>query len=233
MPTQFCEQCGARLPEDAKFCEACGQPVSTVTEGVASAPVLAAPSAPQNAGICSKCGQGDQVVAASQYNEGGDTIPDTDKLPDGEDRVDKEIVCDFLAKPEKPEPDGLGFWLILPFIPLLNFLLCWFAPMYRGFKFFMLGIVIVFWVCVFVPDLYEMSAYAFVGMFFILFYYSAIFIARDSRKADYISKIIPEYNRMAANWEHLQYCKRCQVVWLKTKPQRVDDLMDTEELLKS
>lgn len=232
MVNKFCAQCGAPLSEGTKFCESCGNPVARNDRG-AGAPTMPELSAFQSQPLsCSKCNRADQVVLASQYNPDGDTVAATEKIAD-DDRIDADMVCDFLAKPEKPTPDGLRFWLILPFIPLLNFLLCWFAPMYRGCKFFMLGIVIVFWVCVAVPDLYAMGAYAFVGIFFVLFYYFAIFIARGSRQAEYLTKKIPEYNKMAAQWEHLRYCKRCQVVWLESNPSHTMNVVEVEDLLKS
>jgi len=82
---------------------------------------------------------------------------------------------------------NMTFWLLVPFIPMVNFLACWFAPMRIGHKFFMLGIVIVFWTCVLVPEICKSAAYCFVGCFFVVFYYVALIIGRKRQQAESIS----------------------------------------------
>ena len=78
---------------------------------------------------------------------------------------------------------NMTFWLLVPFIPMVNFLACWFAPMRIGHKFFMLGIVIVFWTCVLVPEICKSAAYCFVGCFFVVFYYVALIIGRKRQQS--------------------------------------------------
>ena len=52
----FCERCGSRLPEDARFCVSCGAAVKLHTAAATPAPqVVAVPAAPP-AARCSWCG---------------------------------------------------------------------------------------------------------------------------------------------------------------------------------
>ena len=99
--------------------------------------------------------------------------------------------CESCGTPLDAEPaakdSSMIFWLLVPFIPVVNFLACWFAPLRISHKFFMLGIVIVFWICVLVPKIYDSAAYCFVGCFFVVFYYVAIIMGRKRRLAESVS----------------------------------------------
>jgi hypothetical protein len=218
-PGSFCENCGAALRAGSRFCEGCGQPAAA--GGGASAPPNPAPSNRS----CATCGQGDQVVAASAYTAAADT-----KLP-GEDRLDPDGVAIFLERPEKPEASGVMLWMIAPFIPLVLFFVYWLAPIHKGFKFFLFGFTVAFWVSVFVPAMYAAQIYAFIGLLHLLLYWVALFIGRDQAKVRLLTEQIPAYNTAIARWEHLQYCKRCQKVWLDNTSAAPVDLTDIESLL--
>ena len=73
----------------------------------------------------------------------------------------------------------------------------------------------------------------FVGCFFLLFYYSALFIDRDRQKVEWTTHHLPQYNKAIARWEHLSYCQRCDVVWLDNEPGRLAEVEDTEKLLNA
>ena len=128
-PGTFCENCGASLRAGSRFCEACGQPVGA--GGGASAPP-AAPAAPSL--VCATCCNGDQVVAASAYAAATDP-----EVAGDDDRVPPEMVASFLEKPDKPTGSTLLGWIVAPLIPLVLFFVYWFAPIHRGFKFFLFG----------------------------------------------------------------------------------------------
>ena len=69
--------------------------------------------------------------------------------------------------------------------------------------------------------------------FFLLFYYSALFIDRDRQKVEWTTQHLPQYNKAVARWEHLSYCQRCDVVWLDNEPGRLTEVEDTEKLLNA
>lgn len=223
-PGRFCESCGAALQGSSRFCEACGQPVGAA--GGAAAPRAAA--VPTADASCPACRQADQVVAAPAYT----AASDTDVKSDG-DRASPDLVATFLEKPEKPaQTKSVFLWALSALIPTFVFFIYWFAPIHKGFKFFLFGLTIVFFASVFVPTLSQAQIYPFIGLFLLLFYWGSLFIGRDSGKVDYVTKLLPEYNAKLARWEHLRYCKRCQKLWLDNAAGAAPvDLTDIETLL--
>jgi len=220
-PGTFCESCGAALRAGSRFCEGCGQPVSA--RGGA-----AAPPAPVAATLrCGTCGNGDQVVAAAAYKAADDP-----EVKGDDDRVSPDMVESFLEQPDKPVASGVLGWAIAPFIPVVLFFVYWFAPIHRGFKFFLFGFTVMFWVSALVPSLYAAQIYPFIGLLHLLFYWVALFIGRDQAKVALLTEKIPQYNSMNARWQHAQYCKRCQKVWLDNASVAPVDLVDIESLLK-
>jgi hypothetical protein len=188
----------------------------------------AGPAAPQEATrLCGSCRNADQAVAASAY----DATTDPEVKGD-EDRVPPDMVASFLAPPDKPVASGLMGWIIAPLIPVVLFFVYWFAPIHRGFKLFLFGWTVAFWASVFMPGMYEANIYAFIGLFHLLFYWVALFIGRDQAKVELLTVKIPEFNTMLARWQHLQYCKRCQKVWLDNASAAPVDLIEVESLLK-
>lgn len=219
---KFCESCGGGLRDGSRFCEKCGLPVRG--DGGASVSRAAAPAA---AAGCTVCGKGDQVVTASAYDTAADP-----KVTGDDERTDADMVALFLQRPDKPEAGGVLGWAVAPLIPLVLFFVYWFAPIHKGFKFFLFGWTVAFFVTALVPSLNAMQLYAFVGMFHLLFYWVALFIGRDQQKVELLTKKIPEYNAMLARWEHLRYCMRCQRAWLDTAPAAPVEITDIEALLK-
>lgn len=224
-----CSSCNAPLVAGARFCEKCGRPATP--SGAGSPPPLpvTSPSAP----VCPKCGQKEKAFTAAEFLKKTFT-PEEMAEADRKDITDPEGVQMFyLEKPSKPVAGNLAFWLVLPFIPILNFILCWFAPIHKGYKFFMAGILLIFWVCALVPALHEMAAYAFVGCFFVLFYYAALFIDRDRQNVLLTTQELPAYQKAVSRWEHLCYCQTCDISWLSTQPGQHVPVEETEKLLKS
>jgi hypothetical protein len=219
---KFCESCGAEWRAGSRFCEKCGQPVSG--DGAASPPRAAAPP---SAAACTVCGKGDRVVAASGY-----AVANDPEVPGDDERVDADMVALFLQRPDKPQAGGVLGWAVAPFIPLVLFFVYWFAPIHKGFKFFLFGWTVAFFVTALVPELRAMELYAFVGMFHLLFYWVALFIGRDQQKVELLTKQIPEYNAMLARWEHLRYCMRCQRAWLDNASAAPVEITDVDALLK-
>jgi len=177
--------------------------------------------------MCGTCGNSDQVVAASAYAAAADP-----EVKGNDDRVPPEMVASFLEKPEKPTGSTLLGWIVAPLIPLVLFFVYWFAPIHRGFKFFLFGWTVAFWASVLVPALSAAQIYPFIGLLHLLFYWVALFIGRDQAKVELLTVKIPAYNAMLARWPHLQYCKRCQKVWLDNAAAAPVDLTDVESLLK-
>lgn len=218
----FCENCGAVLRPGSRFCEGCGQPVAASGGSTVPLSGVSTPSV-----LCGTCRTNDQVVAASAYAVASDP-----EVPGDEDRVPPDMVESFLAAPDKPTASTLTGWILAPFIPVVLFFVYWMAPIHRGFKFFLFGWTVAFWVSVFVPSMNEAQLYAFIGLLHLLFYWVALFIGRDQAKVELLTVKIPEYNAMLARWQHLQYCKRCQKVWLDNASTAPVDLVDVESLLK-
>ena len=219
---RFCESCGVPLVSGAHFCESCGQGA-----GNASSP-------PKEALACPKCSRSDQSFESAEFC--------AREITDAEESAANDIgkwgpiyAQIVLEKPERPEPpDGrMGFWLLLPFIPVLNFLACWFAPMAKGAKLCLLGLAIAFGTCVLVPELNRSGACGIVGCLFILFYYAALFLGRGRQKAEFVSRLMPAYEKALARWEHLHYCQRCEVAWIDSEPGKCVDVDKIPEMLNS
>lgn len=218
-PGRFCEHCGAALRASARFCESCGQPVG----GGGGTP---APSAPAPSVLtCDACRTADQVVAASAYTAASDS-----KQP-GDDRIDPDGVEIFLEKPEQPEAPTLVGWVLAAFIPLVLFFVYWFAPIHRGFKYLLFGFTVMFVASIFVAPIYATGIYPIVGLLHLLLYWGALFLGRDRSKVELVTTHIPAYRARLARWEHLQYCKRCQRVWLDNASVPPVKLVDVETLL--
>jgi hypothetical protein len=166
------------------------------------------------------------VVAASAYAAALDP-----EVKGDDDRTPPDLVALFLQQPDRPVASGLMMWIIAPLIPVVLFFVYWFAPIHRGFKFFLFGFTLVFWVTVFVPSLNAAQVYAFVGLLHLLLYWAALFIGRDAHKVNLLTKQIPEYNAKLARWAHLQYCTRCQKVWLDNSPTAPVDIENVDTLL--
>lgn len=218
-PGQFCENCGATLRPGSRFCESCGQPVSAT--GASSTPAAVAPSVLS----CATCRQTDQVVAASAYTAASDA-----KIAGDDSRVEPDGVEIFLEKPEKPEAPSVLLWALAPFIPFVLFFIYWFAPIHRGFKFFLFGFTVMFAASV-LPPLNKTEIYPIIGMLHFLLYWGALFLGRDRSKVELLTKKLPAYNARLARWEHLQYCKRCQMAWLDNASAAPVKLVDVESLL--
>lgn len=212
-----CERCGAALTPGAIYCESCGRPLDA--------------DAVRPRQDCPKCGRSDQSFSAEDFCSR--TFSDAeDKAADESDKWGPTFAQCMLEKPEEPEAPNLGLWVVVPLIPLVNFIACWFAPMRRGHKFFMLGILIVFLVCASVPEINKTAAYAFVGCFFILFYYVALFLDRGRQESEYLTRRLPEYRMSLPRWGHLRYCQRCEVVWLDGDAGRWVGVDKTPEIMK-
>jgi hypothetical protein len=221
-PGRFCVNCGAALRPGSRFCESCGQPLNAA--GDASVPAAAVPSIL----TCSTCRQSDQVVAASVYTAAADVAVKGD-----DNRVEPDGVAIFLEKPDKPVASGVLGWAVAPLIPAVLFFVYWFAPIHRGFKFFLFGFTVMFWVSVLVPPLSQAQLYPFIGLLHLLLYWGALFLGRDRAKVQLLTERIPAYNARLARWQHLQYCKRCQMTWLDNASAVPVNLVDVESLLAS
>ncbi len=169
---------------------------------------------------------GDQVVAASAYQ------PSTDPEVKGDDeRVSPDMVQSLLEAPEKPGSSSVLSWALAPFIPLVLFFVYWFAPIHQGFKYFLFGWTVMFWASVFVPALSASELYPFIGLLHLLLYWVALFMGRDQANVKLLTQELPSYNARLARWQRMQYCKRCQKVWLDHAPAASRDLTEYEALL--
>jgi hypothetical protein len=176
---------------------------------------------------CPSCGIDDQVVAASAYA----SVTDPEVQGD-DDRVPPDLVGSFLEKPGKPVAARVLTWAAAPLVPIVLFFIYWFAPIHKGFKFFLLGWTIAFWVSVFVPALVDMEMYAFLGLCHLLLYWAALFAGRRQHKVEYLTRRIPEYHAMLARWERMRYCKRCQRAWLDNASGAAVGVTEIEAMLK-
>ena len=204
--TAFCEACGSRLQPLAQFCESCGQKVGVPP---------AAPPLQAAAGPCPKCMQSDATYTAADFVQ-----QDFSKTKVTEDEWDPASTQRFLARPERPALRGLRPWVFVPLVPVVNALGIWFAPMHKSYKFVLLALAAVFIGCVAVPSLYEMGAYAFVGIAMLIVYYGGLIVDRGRQKRELAQKRIPEWNRMLTKWDQVCYCRRCDHAWLAQDPSR-------------
>lgn len=220
-PAKFCEHCGGALRATSAFCESCGRPVHASGGGAASQAI------PAGGGVvCGTCRKDDQVVAASAYTEASDP-----EVKGDDSRVSPDVVAMFLAQPEKPEAPSVVLWALAPFIPLVLFFVYWFAPIHRGFKVFLFGFTVMFWGSIFVPPFDKSGMYPIIGMLHLLFYWMALFMGRGAQMTKLQTETVPRYQAMLARWPHLQYCKRCQMIWLDNAPAAPVTVVNSEELL--
>jgi hypothetical protein len=211
----FCEYCGARLDQDSRFCETCGTPVSEVP-----AEVSAVPSG------CPKCGQVERTNAVAEFVE-----EDLSSMSEEEGKAQQAAQIS-LAAPDPPAPPSLALWAVIPFIPGVNALTIWFAPMHKDYKLVMLAIAVIFISCVAVPSLYENDAYIIPGLLIVTVYYCGLIFDRKRQLNELRDKRLPEYRRKAATWRRLTYCKRCHVVWLSGPERNFVPVENVDELLE-
>ena len=202
----YCEACGASLQPLAQFCDSCGQQV-----GVPPPPLP--PPSPLQA--CIKCGQSDKTYTAAAFAR-----QDFSAIEENVDEGEPSNTQELLARPDKPALPYLGLWVVIPFIPIVNAIMIWFAPLHKSYKFVLLGLAAIFVGCVATPRLYEMGAYPFVGIAMLIVYYGGLFVDRGRQKADLEQQRIPEWNRMVAQWDQVRYCRRCDLAWLANDPSR-------------
>jgi hypothetical protein len=213
---KFCSKCGSRLQSQALFCESCGQK--------AAVPPAPLPPAAQ-AGTCSKCGLSDQTYMVADF-----VRQDFSQVKTKADEWDPESTQQLLAKPDRPGLPRLTPWIVVPLIPFLNAIMIWFAPLHKSYKFVMLALAALFTACTLIPSLREFDAYIFVGFAILIVYYGGLIMDRGRQKAELENKRIPEWTQMAAQWEHLRYCRRCDLAWLAFDPSRQAPPENLEQL---
>jgi hypothetical protein len=213
----FCEYCGARMEADARFCESCGNAVAEAAAAEGRSP---------GGQVCPKCRQTDRCSSAAEFVK-----LDLSESERQEGKQDPETIQQYLAAPERPALPSRVLWAAFPLIPGLNAVMIWFAPIHKYYKFVMLALAAVFVYCVAVPRLYEQTAFAVPGLLLAAVYYAGLIFDRKRQNAELEREQLPRYNRMAANWERLYYCGRCDVSWLADDPFRSVPVEDTEKLL--
>ena len=204
------------MDADSRFCESCGVPVAEVPINVPNAP-----------GCCPKCMQADQATAAAAFKD-----EDLSSLQE-EERTDQEMAQLCLSAPEPPALPSRVLWAAVPFIPVVNAIMMWFAPIHKYYKLVMLAVAVAFIACVAVPELYKNDAYIIPGFVLVTVYYSGLIFDRKRQQAELEKKWLPEYQRKATNWLRLSYCRRCKVAWLSGQArfvpvEDVDDLLVAE-----
>lgn len=64
----------------------------------------------------------------------------------------------------------------------------------------------------------------------LFFYWVALMVGRGRARRELESVKIPAYQARLSRYQHVQYCKRCQMAWLDTAAAAVQ-LVDVESLL--
>ena len=207
---KFCERCGVELAAGSRFCEACGSPVG----GAAAAAASPAPGR-----VCPQCSQADQVVRAKEYGQDPESGPPGTRLTDGGDEPElKELerveLLEFIGKPERPEPFSVDLWVWVLFIPFVNVIAIWFAPI-RLISKGVLAILVAGVVVGFLVSDYEaMGVPYIIGTVAMIYYCVALITTRSRREKEIQSHELPEWQQMTKRWESLCHCFRCKVVWL-------------------
>jgi hypothetical protein len=175
---------------------------------------------------CPKCGHENPVVRAAEYT--AETDPEQPAQED-DVRWDADEVKDYLATPEKPEPDKLVGWVVASFFPVINVIIFLAAPIHIYYKFVMAAIFAATVSSAVMPE-WEWPT-GWLGGGFFLFYFAALFLDRGRRLDELENVRLPEYRTMLAQWQWLLYCRNCQVAWLDGKSSLYAPVEETEDLL--
>lgn len=261
MNPDFCVKCGAQLVPGNNFCENCGAPVLVrveVAEGETQqkTAVGAAPTAVGTGSVCPKCGKADLVTAVVSFyekdqfsvdnydiwldNKKEDEYTNEDNDDDSSEQKRPASLTEKLAPPNEPKyTSRIVYWAIMPFIPVLNAIMIWFAPMGRKMKISLLftGMLLaIAWVIqtrtekhlqslktayyvaveenlVHVGPFTILDAPFLIGFLFLVFYFVGLIMENTRRKAYFSSIVVPAYNNALARWRKLCYCSRCDGVF--------------------
>lgn len=248
---EFCEKCGSRLSPGVNFCERCGAPVPV-------RPAAGVSPGDWGAGdVCPKCRKGDRVLKVPEiYQRDNISVENysvwsragADQQGEaGEGGPAKEVppsLAQKLAPPEEPKyRSRVASWAIIPFIPIVNALTIWFAPMPWKMKAALIinGVLLI--IAAIVSSRVEKqiweskSAYytaveqlTHVGPFTVLdapyifgfivlvTYYWGLFMESLRRKKHFNSDLMPAYQKAMARWRNLFYCARCGGVFTSSPP---------------
>lgn len=254
---KFCKHCGAALVAGSRYCDMCGRQVESGAGSVKP------PFQVDTAGVvrpaCPKCGQTDAVIKAKTFYE--EELMTQREHWQGEENGGQEenqmTLAEQLAPPPEPDvPSASVFWYVLPFVPPLNALLIWFAPMAGRMKKVLIGLgglAVVGWVIKFrleasytgpifmLPsELREVAGLTILDLPFLavlamlIVYYSGLILMNRQLAADYRTGALQDWQRANKRWNSLFYCARCRGAFTDepvTGKKNFTDLNGIESLL--
>jgi len=242
---EFCQKCGAGLDPGVNFCHRCGEPVQD-RQGTGSPPV--GDVAPQ----CPNCGQSDRLtpvvsifqrenISVDNYGVWANNTCVKDGDEEGDDASEPKApqsLAEKLAPPEEPEyTSAVIKWMILPFIPVLNFIGMWFAPMSWKTRVALVTNGVLVMILTFISTRVEsqlrasgnafyaaveelnhagpftiLDAPYILGLILLVIYYTGVIRENIRRKKHFYSVLIPAYQKAMVRWRGLNYCARCNGV---------------------
>lgn len=242
---EFCQKCGTGLDPGVNFCDRCGAPVQD-RQGAGSPPV--GDEAPQ----CPNCGQSDRLtpvvsiyqrdnISVDNYGVWAKDTSGKDGEEEGDDASEpmaQQSLAEKLAPPEEPEyTSAVIKWMILPFIPVLNFIGVWFAPMSWKTRIALVTNGVLVMIVTFISTRVEsqlrasknayyaaveelthvgpftiLDAPYILGFILLVIYYTGVIRENLLRKKHFYSVIVPAYQKTLGRWRGLNYCARCNGV---------------------
>lgn len=188
--------------------------------------------------VCPKCSTKDFSRKADDAAHGLKSIPEKDNPTDKEleEEIKREEIVGYLTRPQEPVPFSLARWVLILFIPVVNVIAIFFAPLVKGLKIFISVIDVIFiasviWAAGFAENFHEaQSVVALTGFFMFTLYLICLVYSWNVAKADCKAKLV-EYKRILPRWEHLFYCDKCKVVFFDDRPGRSAPVEEVKSFL--
>ncbi len=227
MADKFCENCGASLRHGDKFCASCGKQLA-----------LLSPDAVAPGISCPKCGiLSDQAGVVAERLQSIQAANKPTKIEE-ELEVSREVLIENLSQPSKPKVFSMVPWIILMFIPFINIISMFVAPLLKGLKVAVSLAALVFvgfviWAVV--PQhedpIFAKNVTMTAGIILILLYLVCLVISWIVTKIRQPSKL-RDHEAILARWSHLYYCDKCAIVFFDDSPGAIAPVSNARDLLQ-
>jgi len=151
--------------------------------------------------------------------ETGETTPET-----SEEESAREELAAHLTVPKEPRAFSMVVWLILLFIPVVNVLSLFVAPLKLGLRLFMgaaglawIGAIVWYAAGTFADPFAAEDAVMMTGFTTILLYFIALFHSWRAARRDARTRL-PAWRASVERWDHLRWCDACRAVYFDDRP---------------
>ncbi|MGE5417680.1 MAG: hypothetical protein ACM3UZ_13160 [Acidobacteriota bacterium] len=192
----------------------------------------------ENAIVCPNCQRIDAVRRLRDHYQEIAPPPDPEKStnnnPWGSQENTPKTLAEKLAPPEEPAKDFyMAIWAIIPFVPILNLVFIWMAPMARFMKRLLTlsGLLLALSILGYFfhpasmdPAHFNIGPFnvnnapAAVLILILVVYYSGLLVERAQRKSRFEKETYPIWQKSLAAWEHLYYCTDCEGAFAADQP---------------